>query len=100
MSFSCCGSISTANLITRAAEIRALANEMLALYGLPDWTFRFNRRKTEMGLCFYGPQRIELSLHFATRNSEEAIRQTLLHEIAHALAGPGHGHDAVWKQKC
>lgn len=100
MSFSACSSAPTETLVSRAAEIRALANEMLALYSLDDWTFTFNRRKTEMGLCFYGPKRIELSFHFAERNSAEAIRQTLLHEIAHALAGPGHGHDAVWKQKC
>jgi predicted SprT family Zn-dependent metalloprotease len=73
---------------------------MLARYGLEDWTFRFNRRKTEMGLCLYGPKQIELSVHFVQRNSDEAIRETVLHEIAHALAGPGHGHDEVWKEKC
>jgi hypothetical protein len=53
-----------------------------------------------MGLCLYGPRRIEISFHFAQRNGDMAIRETLLHEIAHALAGAGHGHDAVWKQKC
>ena len=84
----------------RAGEIHALATELLAMYGLHDWSFAFNRRKREMGLCLYGLQRIELSLHFVELNGEEAIRETLRHEIAHALVGPGHGHDAVWKQKC
>ena len=30
----------------------------------------------------------------------DEVRDTILHEIAHALVGPGHGHDAVWKAKC
>jgi predicted SprT family Zn-dependent metalloprotease len=34
------------------------------------------------------------------RNGPAEIVDTLLHEIAHALVGPGHGHDAVWKAKC
>jgi predicted SprT family Zn-dependent metalloprotease len=46
-----------------------------------------------MGLCLYEPKAIELSLHFIERNAEDVIRDTLLHEIAHALVGPGHGHD-------
>ena len=28
------------------------------------------------------------------------IRDTLLHEIAHAIVGPGHAHDAVWQTRC
>jgi predicted SprT family Zn-dependent metalloprotease len=77
-----------------------LANGLLAWYGLNDWTFTFNRRKTEMGLCLYSIKRIELSRYFVELNSAEAIQETLLHEIAHALVGPGHGHDSVWKQQC
>ena len=25
------------------------------------------------------------------------IKDTILHEIAHAIVGPGHGHDAAWR---
>ena len=28
------------------------------------------------------------------------VKDTILHEIAHALVGPGHGHDRVWRAKC
>ena len=41
-----------------------------------------------------------VSAYFVARNSVEEIRDTLLHEIAHALVGPGHGHDAVWEARC
>jgi predicted SprT family Zn-dependent metalloprotease len=100
MSFSHCGCIPSVPLSDRALQARVLANELLAWYGLNDWTFTFNRRKTEMGLCLYARKRIELSRHFVELNGTEAIQETLLHEIAHALVGPGHGHDAVWKQQC
>ena len=83
----------------RALEARGLACDLLARHGLHGWSFRFNRSKVNMGLCRYGPQVIELSTHFVQRNPTGAVRDTLLHEVAHALVGPGHGHDAVWRAK-
>jgi predicted SprT family Zn-dependent metalloprotease len=88
------------SITVHTVRIQKLANELFACYGLAGWSFAFNRRKTEMGLCLYATRAIELSLHFVQMNPEEIIRDTLLHEIAHALVGPGHGHDEVWKQKC
>jgi predicted SprT family Zn-dependent metalloprotease len=84
----------------RALGVHKLACELLVRHGLRDWSFAFNRRKQEMGLCLYGPRTIFLSVHFIELNEDEAVRDTLLHEIAHALVGPGHGHDAVWRAKC
>ena len=31
---------------------------------------------------------------------EDEIKGTWLHEIAHALVGPDHDHDAVWQARC
>jgi predicted SprT family Zn-dependent metalloprotease len=84
----------------RALEVPQLAQRLLRLYGLEDWSFAYNRRKVEMGLCHFEARRIELSIYFVERNGMEAIVDTLLHEIAHALVGWGHGHDACWKRKC
>jgi predicted SprT family Zn-dependent metalloprotease len=54
-----------------------------------------------MGLCVYSRKTIELSVHFVERDNPWAeVRDTILHEIAHALVGHGHGHDTVWKRKC
>jgi predicted SprT family Zn-dependent metalloprotease len=88
------------SLPARAEEIGRFARQLLANYGLGDWSVTFNRRKREMGLCLFEPKLIQLSLHFVRLNSDELVRDTILHEIAHALVGPGHGHDPVWKKKC
>jgi predicted SprT family Zn-dependent metalloprotease len=84
----------------RFREVRQLALDLLARHGLTDWQFDYNRRKQAMGLCVYRRRAIELSIHFVERNESDEILDTLLHEIAHALVGPGHGHDRVWKKKC
>lgn len=84
----------------RAIEVRRLARELMDRHGLRDWMFGFNRRKRAMGLCRYEIKAIELSWDFVQRNPEEEILDTILHEIAHALVGPEHGHDEVWKAKC
>ena len=85
---------------TRRMQARKLAVELMARHGLHDWTFAFNHGRQMMGLCRYAKKRIELSAHMVERNGEDEVRDTILHEIAHALVGPSHGHDEVWKRKC
>lgn len=77
-----------------------LASRLISQHGLHDWTFRFNRRKRGLGLCVYAPKRIELSIYFVVANDEPAVRDTILHEIAHALAGHKAGHGPAWRRKC
>jgi predicted SprT family Zn-dependent metalloprotease len=84
----------------RLAQVRRLAEGLLAAHGLHDWSFAYNRRKRSLGLCLYGRRRIELSAHLVRHNSRDEIVDTLLHEIAHALVGPGHGHGRRWREKC
>jgi len=86
------------------ATARELARRLMAAHGLTAWAFAFNTNVRRAGVCRYPagarPGRIELSRHFVQRNPEAEVRDTILHEIAHALIGPRHGHDAVWKAKC
>jgi predicted SprT family Zn-dependent metalloprotease len=88
-------------LLIKAKEI---ATQLMAQHGLTDWQFGFNTNKRRAGVCRYPargrPGRIELSRHYVLRNPADEVRDTVLHEIAHALVGSGHGHDEVWKARC
>lgn len=75
-----------------------LADSLLARH-LPGWTFAFNRQRRTLGLCRYRERRIELSRPHAEAGSMAQARETLLHEIAHALAGPGTGHGPAWQRQ-
>ncbi|MEX1057097.1 MAG: SprT-like domain-containing protein [Natronospirillum sp.] len=77
--------------------IESLAQQLLRQH-LPDWHFAFNRQRRTLGLCRYQEQRIELSRHHAELGSLAQAETTLLHEIAHALAGPRTGHGPQWRR--
>lgn len=77
-----------------------MARALMDAHGLREWAFAFNRRKRSLGVCYYERKRIELSTHYVPRNDDASIRDTVLHEIAHALAGRKAGHGAAWKAVC
>lgn len=82
----------------RASE---LLQELMGKYSLfsRGWTFRFDSAKKRLGCCNHRRRVISLSRHYVALNREELVRDTILHEIAHALVGPGHWHDWTWKAK-
>jgi predicted SprT family Zn-dependent metalloprotease len=68
-------------------------------HGLHDWTFGFDRARVRAGACHFADRRVTLSRALAAAQGEAEVRETVLHEIAHALVGPGHGHDTVWRAR-
>jgi SprT-like family len=84
-------------------DAHLLALELMVAHGLGHWGFRFNNHRRNLGLCIPPrdgqPGRIEISIFFACANPIEEVRDTLLHEIAHALVGTGNGHNSVWRRK-
>ena len=76
-----------------------LATELIALHGLMGWRVKLDHARRRAGQCDYNSQTISLSRHYVRHAEPTHIRDTILHEIAHALVGPRHGHDAVWRQK-
>lgn len=81
-----------------------LLNKSFAKHGLSDWTGGLDNSRQRFGLCQPGKKHISLSRPLCELNSEDEVRDTILHEIAHALAwqrhGEGCGHDKRWKAIC
>lgn len=78
---------------------QSLALELLATYELKDWVFKFDHAKRRFGSCNYTLKQITLSKHLTELNEPLQVRETLLHEIAHALT-PGDHHGKNWQKKC
>ena len=73
------------------------AESLIKKHGLDGWSFQFDSALRRAGACDYSTKVISLSRLFCLKASEDQVRDTILHEIAHALAGPEHNHDAEWK---
>jgi len=74
-----------------------LGRRLLDRHGLRDWSIVFDRAKRRAGICRPGRKEIGLSAPLTSIHPEAEVRDTILHEIAHALVGVRHGHDAVWR---
>lgn len=80
---------------------KMIADEMRKHGLLADgWTWKWDRATRRMGQCSYGDRRLSFSRALFSRNNEARCRDTVLHEIAHALVGPGYGHGPVFMAKC
>lgn len=78
-----------------------IARLELRAMGLADegWKFKWDRASVRFGQCNYRTKTISMSARLTEANDEARCRNTLTHEIAHALVGHSHGHDAVWAAK-
>jgi predicted SprT family Zn-dependent metalloprotease len=88
-------------LLEKQAIERALheARELIRLHGLHllGWRAEVDNAKRRLGLCSHRKRVISLAHLHCLHSSPEAIRNTILHEIAHALVGPGKGHGPAWQ---
>lgn len=79
------------------SEALSLARELLREHGLDGWTVGLDRAKARAAACHFRDRRITLSSHLTVLHEQDEVRDSILHEIAHALVGARHGHDEVWR---
>ena len=83
---------------------KALMEQKLDEHGLLalGWTAHLDRAVRRFGACLPEHKQITVSRKLAAMNSDEQVLDTILHEIAHALAylktGRNCGHNATWKR--
>lgn len=78
-------------------KAKLLAQQLMQEHNLHGWAFQFDNAKSRLGYCSYNKQLISLSKYYVELNDVEDIRDTILHEIAHALAPIGTSHGTQWK---
>lgn len=84
----------------RQAAAQLLRDE-LDKNALVNWKVRLtsNINQRFLALCSYKDQCIIINAHHIDLHDEKEIINTIRHEIAHALVGPGHGHNSIWADK-
>ena len=80
---------------------KLLLKDKMELYGLFEegWDFSFNNSVKYAGFTFFKKKHIVLSNVYINnpKTTKNKIKNTILHEIAHALVGKKHQHDEKWK---
>ncbi|MCK9370320.1 SprT-like domain-containing protein [Candidatus Dojkabacteria bacterium] len=79
-------------------DINILAQELFEIYGLSDWSFRYGMAVNLFGNCNRATKTITMSKLLIDINSDEVNTDTLLHEIAHALAPRFSHHGKDWQE--
>lgn len=73
-----------------------LARELIATHAPPGWTFSWDRAVRRLGCCKYGTRQITMSYDLTVIAPEPEVRNMILHEIAHAVAGYDAAHGPHW----
>lgn len=83
------------------ADVETLARELLAEH-MPAtadrWRIEWGDAKRLFGVCYPRRRIIRFSRYLIVRASAAEMRNTVIHEVAHAIAGPGVGHGAKWRR--
>lgn len=80
------------------ARAESLCRSLIDSHLGSAWSFRWDRAVRRFGLCLWDEKIISLSRLLVEINDEEAVRDTVLHEIAHGLASRRAGHGKQWRQ--
>lgn len=73
-------------------------NQLLEENGMHDWKIRFSKAYRRLGSCSYKTKTIRISYIYAAALTWDEIHDTILHEVAHAIAGSAARHGIAWKR--
>ena len=81
-----------------AQKIITTSQDVLTEHGLHDWKVTRGNALSTAGSCQYRSKTIRISLQIAKVAPWEDTYDTILHEVAHALAGHAAGHGYEWRR--
>jgi predicted SprT family Zn-dependent metalloprotease len=81
-------------------QAEAMMMSLMREHGLTlsGWRFKWDRAVKRNGSCNYGTRTLTLSRALTPLRTEAEVRNTVLHEIAHAMAGHRAGHGVEWRK--
>ncbi len=85
-------------LPVRLKDVAVRARALMDRHGLDEWALRFNGARKKLGECRPQQKLLLISRAHAVNEAPGQVTDTILHEIAHALAGPDAGHGPAWKE--
>jgi len=90
------------NNMASREHIEQVGRDLAEQHGLAEWEIAVQGHNTNpcLGRCNFESEKISIETYASDLMSEREVKGIWLHEIAHALVGPGHDHDAVWQAKC
>ncbi len=75
-----------------------MAQALMQEHKLDGWRFAFDTSLRRFGCCRFRDSRITLSRKLVELNDAGTVRNVILHEVAHALAGFHAGHGQLWRE--
>ena len=82
-------------------KVNNLCKETLIKHGLKEWSVRISSDPNQpyLGICMHRDKSIIINAHHCDIHPDKEVEDTVYHECAHAIVGPGHGHDSIWEAK-
>jgi hypothetical protein len=82
-------------------EAVQLCKDTLKANGMEKWKVRTSTDPNLpfLGVCMHGDKCIVINAHHVDIHPWSEVKNTVLHECAHAIVGPGFGHGARWVAK-
>jgi predicted SprT family Zn-dependent metalloprotease len=77
-------------------EVLFLTESLLIEHRLSS-EIAFRVHDEALGVCYNNGEKISLQVNHVIFNDMESVKNTILHEIAHALVGNEQGHNEIWQ---
>ncbi len=84
----------------KISEAKKMIKRIMSDHDVTGWKVFFTDAETSAGYMFPVEKVIEYCKPFFVHNDAEVCRDTVLHELAHALAPRDNQHGKDWKKKC
>lgn len=73
--------------------------QLLDEHGLQKWKMGFSSSKRALGMCNFKLKKIMISVFHIVNGKPEEVKDTIRHEVAHAIVGQEEGHGYKWREK-